>query len=298
MPPSATLPTFTPYTFGSMSLGKRVASFDDDIAVARAAMDAGVWFHTSQEYAGGGSFMVLRHAFDQARRQVPSMIFKIRCDRAETIRFDVEDALRRLGIGRIDVAQLCRDAHDHRQIVDDWLAGGPMRETCEDLQSRGLVGHWVFEVFPGFAGDAQKVVEHDLFDGCILYYNPTQRNAPPALWQAMQQRDAPILALRTLGNTKQPPDDAAQAASEKGHTQRAETLRAVARLYAASGCASWPAFCVRFALSTPNVRTTIGGTANTAHLHELIDAAHRFEPLDEALMQQMHALHEQWSQPA
>jgi len=266
------LPSFSPYTFGTMSLGRAVASFDKDIAVARTAMDAGVWFHTSQEYSGGGSFMVLRHAFDQDRSKTPRLIFKIRCDRAETIRFDVEDACQRLNIEQVDVAQLCRDTHDHRKVVKDFLNQGPMWETCCDLSDRGLVGNFVFEVFPGYAEDALEAVENDLFDGCILYLNPTQRNATPPLWEAMQQRRTPLLALRTLGGG-------------------AEASDAVAEVFRGSGCSSWPTFCVRYSLSVPGVLTTIGGTASESHLQELLSAAEGFEPLDAEVMTRVEELY-------
>lgn len=291
------LPALTPYTFGTMSLGHRVADFDRDVRVARVAMESGVWFHTSQEYAGGGAFMVLRHAFDEARAQVPRMMFKIRCDRAETIRFDVHDALRRLGIERVDIAQLCRDAHDHRAVVDDFIARGPMYETCRQLQAEGLVGHFVFEVFPGFADDALKAVEHELFDACIFYYNPTQRFAPPATWEAMHRLSTPMLALRTLGHVTRPPGEAAAALEAQGKTDAAAALGRLQPIYEQSGCASWVEFCVRFALSTPNVRTTIGGTADISHFHELRVAAEAFEPLPEAVMAQVRALHDAAAQP-
>ncbi len=262
----AELPVFTPYTFGTMSLGKRVADFDRDLKLARTAMEAGVWFHTSQEYAAGDTFMILRQAFEQAPHQVPSTIFKIRCDRAETIRFDVEDALRRLNLSRVDVAQLCRDTHDHRAIVDDFLQQGPMYETCCELRKQGMVGNFIFEVFPGYAHDALEAVQHDLFDACIFYYNPAQRHAPPAVWQAMRDHETPMLALRTLGKISAPPAETAAHLEENGKREAAAKLRQLQPIFEASACASWPTFCVRFALSVPGVRTTIGGTASLAQL--------------------------------
>ena len=61
---------FTPYTFGSMSLGRNLAYPEADLAVARRAMESGVWFHSSPTYNNGFTFMVLRMAFDAARRRV------------------------------------------------------------------------------------------------------------------------------------------------------------------------------------------------------------------------------------
>ena len=44
---------FTPYTFGSMSLGRNPADIRSDLAVARRALEAGVWFHSSPTYNMG-----------------------------------------------------------------------------------------------------------------------------------------------------------------------------------------------------------------------------------------------------
>ena len=80
----------TSFTFGAMSLGNDPDKMAAHVGVARAAMESGVWFHASQEYAGGGAFMILRHAFMEAPAQVPKLILKIRCDNAAVLKFDVD----------------------------------------------------------------------------------------------------------------------------------------------------------------------------------------------------------------
>ncbi len=100
---------FTPYTFGSMSLGRNPADIKDDLAVARRAMEAGVWFHSSPTYNSGFTYMVLRTAFDEDRSAVPPMILKVRDASVSLMRFEVEDSCRRLGLESIDVAQLVSD---------------------------------------------------------------------------------------------------------------------------------------------------------------------------------------------
>ena len=65
---------FSSFTFGSMSLGRNPADITKDLAVARRAIEAGVWFHSSPTYNQGFTFMVLRQAFDEARSRVPRMV--------------------------------------------------------------------------------------------------------------------------------------------------------------------------------------------------------------------------------
>src|ERR1700689_5526200 len=94
------------YPFGTMSLGRNPAEVAQDLVVARRALEAGVWFHSSPTYNNGFTFMVLRQAFDENRERVPRMVIKVRDATAALMRFEVEDSCRRLGLDSIDVAQL------------------------------------------------------------------------------------------------------------------------------------------------------------------------------------------------
>jgi len=63
-----------PYIYGTTRLGDNQIPFDDRVRMARVAMDAGIWFHTSHTY--GNALEVLRAAFDQNRAKVPELISK------------------------------------------------------------------------------------------------------------------------------------------------------------------------------------------------------------------------------
>ena len=110
---------FTPYTFGTMSLGRNPADVVQDLVVARRAMEAGVWFHSSPTYNQGFTFMVLRLAFDENRSRVPRMVIKVRDGSVALMRFEVEDSCRRLGLEGIDVAQLTANLKARHDIIID-----------------------------------------------------------------------------------------------------------------------------------------------------------------------------------
>ncbi len=287
------LPEFSRYTFGTMSLGRIEDRLDDDVATARAAMDADVWFHTSQEYAGGRCFQVLRHAFDEDRAAVPPLIFKIRCNSARHLRFDVDDALRRLDVDRVDVAQLCKSNHEKREIVDDFLEEGPMYQACRELLEAGKVGHFVFEIFASFSGDALRAVEHGMFPGVIFYYNPVERQVSDALFDRLEQARTPILALRTMGGGVVDADRATRKQQKDPDASDVALRQALQPLYERSGAPSWLDFSMRFLLSQPTVKTTIGGTSSRPHLREYLDAAERFEPLPADLVEQIKQVQRQ-----
>jgi aryl-alcohol dehydrogenase-like predicted oxidoreductase len=129
--PPATMNPFTQYTFGSMSLGRNPSDITNDLAVARRAMDAGVWFHSSPTYNQGFAFMVLRLAFDADRTRVPRMVIKVRDATASLMRFEVEDSCRRLGLDAIDVAQLVSMDSQPGNLVDQLRSGGgPLVDHC------------------------------------------------------------------------------------------------------------------------------------------------------------------------
>lgn len=290
----------TPFTFGCMSLGGSPA-IDDihaQIGVVRAAMDRGVSFHASQEYAGGGAFMVMRHAFDEDRARVPKIVLKIRCDNAALLKFDVEDALRRLNIGRIDIAQLCRAKHDRRPVVDDFLAKGEMWNVCRALKSEGKVGDFVLEIFESFSPDAIRAVEAGLFPAYIFYFSPGERQAGNELFDLLERRGEPILSLRTLCGGILDPQRIAAIRQHDPRDRAIVRFDALQPIYARSGAASWAEFSMSFLKSFPNLVTTIAGTSNRQHLDKLFEADQKSKPMSPPLVEEIKALHRAWASPA
>ena len=125
--------SLSPFTFGSMSLGRNPADITADLAVARRAIESGVWFHSSPTYNQGFTFMVLRLAFDEDRSRVPRMVIKVRDATASLMRFEVEDSCRRLGLDAIDVAQLVSMDPRPGNLVDQ-LRGCPASLTSLQTQ--------------------------------------------------------------------------------------------------------------------------------------------------------------------
>jgi aryl-alcohol dehydrogenase-like predicted oxidoreductase len=288
----------TPFTFGCMSLGNSddIADVRAQIKVVRAAMDAGVSFHASREYACGGAFTIMRHAFDEDSARLPKLVLKIRCDNALLLKFDIEDALRRLNIGRIDVAQLVRAKHDRRPVVDDFLQGGEMWQVCEKLRADGTVGAFAMEIFESFSPDAIRAVQAGLFPAYIFYFSPGERQASNDLFDMLMERKEPILALRTLcGGILDP----ARIASIRQHNPDDGAIarfQALQPIHEKSGAKSWVEFSISFLRSFPNVLTTIAGTSSEAHLHELLEASRTAKPMPAPLAAEILTLHRKWAE--
>ncbi|MEO5961134.1 MAG: aldo/keto reductase [Opitutaceae bacterium] len=280
---NSTIPPTTFFTFGCMSLGKDLLKLDDHIRVARAAMDAGVWFHASPTYNRGFTYMILRMAFDESRSQVPPMIIKIRCGTPKLLRFEVEDALSRLKIDRIDVAQLVfTESGGYKPFTDDIARNGPIAAVCESLRREGKVAQFCPQVdresSQAFLPIAKK------FDGFVLYLNPLERDVDDAMWAYLQEQGTPLWALRTLSGAAGVP---ARLEKRRADSPADPNLAKAERTIALSkeiGCASWTELCMRYAKSEPRLVTTIGGTGDMGHLNEFLTRAKQATPLPPEVM--------------
>lgn len=282
-------------TYGCASLGANPDNFQDEVRVARSAMEQGLWFHASQEY--NCAFWVIRRAFDEDPANKPPLLIKIRCDHAATIEFDVEDALRRLNVERVDIAQLCRSRHDRRRIVGDFLSHGKMWQVCEKLKSQGKVGEFIMEVFASFSSDALQGVEAGLFPAYITYLSPGQREMSNLLFETIQQKRVPLFSLRTVyGGNFDPEKIKLLRARDPGHDviRRHDALEPI---FLESGCADWVEFSFSFLKSLPNVLSTVSGTSKLQRLQGLVRAEASAKPLPSELSLKIQALHRQWLKP-
>lgn len=269
---------FTPYTFGSMSLGRNPADIRNDLAVARRAMEAGVWFHSSPTYNMGFTYMVLRTAFEEERSRVPRLILKVRDGSVPLMRFEVEDSCRRLGIDGIDVAQLVSMDPNPGNLVDQLRAGsGELVDELASLRQRGLIRQAVLFLTPENSEAAAEASRHELIDGVTLYWNVVQCDCSASAWAAIRERNIPVLALRTVGGG---PADKATAARD------AE----IAALLEEAGCRSRTELALRHAASERVVQTTIGGTASLEHLEEFLTTAERATSLPEPILRRIEAV--------
>lgn len=268
----------SPYTFGSMSLGRNPANITNDLAVARRAMEAGVWFHSSPTYNQGFTFMVLRAAFDADRSSVPRMVIKVRDASVPLMRFEVEDSCRRLGLDAIDVAQLVSMDPEPGNLVDQLRAGeGPLVEELASLRERGLIRQAVLFLTPQNSDAAVKANRSDLIEGVTLYWNACQRECSDHAWAAIKEKELPVLALRTLGG----------GPADKRTAGKSESLN---HLIEASDSRNAAEFNVRFAASEPAVCTTIGGTASLEHLEDYLSAMQNVRPLSAEVIQSAEQL--------
>lgn len=269
---------FTPYTFGSMSLGRNPADIAQDLAVVRRAMEAGVWFHSSPTYNSGFTFMVLRLAFDENRARVPRLMIKVRDASVSLMRFEVEDSCRRLGIDSIDVAQFTSMDPQPGNLVDQLRAGsGPLVDEVATLRSRGLIRQAVIFLTPENSDAAVAAIPSGLIDGVTLYWNACQRDCSASAWTTIRQKGIEALALRTLGGG--PADKAGAAKAGE-----------LAELIEATGCRDATHFNLRLAASEPAIRTTIGGTSSPANLENYLTAAADPTPLPAEILLRVEQL--------
>ena len=288
---STLLTDLSPYVYGTTRLGDNKLPFDARVKVARMAMDAGVWFHTSHQY--GNALEVLRAAFDQDRPRVPKLIYKIGWNSTAEMRQLIHQMLDALGLESMDLGQLCLGD----ELAEEFANGGPCYKEFEQIRAEGLVRRFVVEVFPWTSDMSLKAIRggytEGIVDGYIFYLNPLQRFASNELWDLLVSRGEPMVAMRTVsgGPVHRLRDEPGFAWREYLQKRAAE----VAPIFERSGIPNWTDFCVRFAHSFPLVRATVGATSRTENLQEFLSAAQDIQPLPQDIIDEITQLHYRWS---
>lgn len=291
MPQTKLLTDITPYVYGTTRLGDDKIPFDDRVKVARSAMDADIWFHTSHTY--GDALKVLRAAFDQEPAKIPKLIVKIGWSNINELRDVIHQNIDPLGLNGLELGQLCLSG----ALADDYANGGKCYEVFEQIKQEGLVKRFVLEVFPWTSQYALKALRggypQGIVDGYIFYLNPLQRFASNELWNEIVERNEPIIAMRTVsGGNVHRLRDVPGAAWKEYLQQRAVE---VAPIFERSGIPSWTEFCVRFGHSFSQVRATVGSTSQPERLQEFLDAAQHIQPLPEEIVKEISVLQTRWS---
>jgi predicted aldo/keto reductase-like oxidoreductase len=286
-PAAARLPGLTRYTYGTTRLGDGSLPFEARVAVARAALDAGVSLHTSHSY--GDALQVLRAALDQDRSRIPAMIFKIGWDSVAQVRDIIRQNLEPLGLDHMAVGQLCLGG----ALAEQFRTGGPACDELRGLKEEGLVGRFVLEVWPWNSDvpvDALRGGHAEgLVDGYIFYLNPLQRFASDALWDLLRERGETIVAMRTVAG------GSVDRLREHGPDYLRARAAQVAPIYARSGCGTWTEFCARFALGFPNVAATVGATSRVENLREFLNAVREAAPLPADVQAEVESLQRRWA---
>ncbi|CAN5385690.1 hypothetical protein BH09PLA1_BH09PLA1_21820 [soil metagenome] len=279
------------YIYGTTRLGDDKIAFDDRVKIARAAMHATSWFHTSHTY--GDALKVLRAAFDEDRSAVPKMIFKIGWSTIDELKDVIRQNIEPLGVASMDVGQLCLSG----ELAEQFRTGGKCLDDLRRIRESGMVQRFVMEVFPWTSKLPLEALRaghtRGIIDGFIFYLNPMQRFASNELWDEIVKRNEPIVAMRTVsGGDVHRLRDVPGAAWKDYLRERAVEI---APLYEKSGCKTWPEFCVRFAFGFPQVRATVGATSRVENLKQFAEAINDTRPLPEAIQSEVVRLQRRWS---
>jgi len=285
----------SPYVYGTTRLGDDSIPFADRVAIAREAMDSGVWFHTSTQY--GDALQVLKAAFDEDRTQVPNLFCKIQADSLDGFRRAVHEHIDVLGLDHMDVGQLCLGG----EYAENFARSGKGLDDFRALKDEGLVRNFVLEVFPWTSANPLAALKagftDELIDAFIFYLNPLQRFASNAMWDMILEKGASIVAMRTVsgGNVHRLRD--VPGAAWKAYLQ--ERAVEVVPIFERSGIASWTEFCVRFAHSIPNVLSSVGSSSRSVNLNEFLNAIKGdIKPLPQDIMGELFTLQRRWSDQA
>jgi len=263
---------------------------EDRVGIARLAMNAKVWFHTSDQY--GEALQVLRTAFEQDAPHIPPVIVKIGWESVEQIREQILKQIGALGLRKMDIGQLCLGG----SLAEEFKTGGACYEGLLALKAEGIVDRFVLECWPWSsdvplaalrAGHAGRLI-----DGFIFYLNPLQRFVTNELWDWLLAEDLAIVAMRTVAGGSVYRMRDTPGAPEYLRLRAAQ----VAPIFERSGCVTWTEFCVRYSLGFSQVRSTVGSTGNSSNLGEFFNSVSHEAALDPGIQAEVVALQRTWSE--
>jgi len=283
--PDSALNSVSSYVYGTTRLGDESIPFDDRVAIAKEAINNGVWIHTSDQY--GEALKVLNHAIRESR--VPNQFFKVGWESVDQIRQSMISQLETIGLGEMTVGQLCLGGG----LAAAFRDGDDAAFELNELKSEGRVDSFVLEVFPWIShvpyealskGHASKLI-----DALIFYLNPLQRFVTNELWDLIVKQQFPVVAMRTVCG-----GDIRSLVSRDNYI--GGRAREVRPLFDRSGCSTWTEFCVRFVKGFPFVLTTVGSTARGENLNEFLSIRlEDVEPLPADIHEELLALQRKWS---
>ncbi|MGA7721756.1 MAG: aldo/keto reductase [Ignavibacteriaceae bacterium] len=281
----------TKYIYGTTRLGDKNIPYEERINIARAAMNSGVWFHTSRMY--GDALEVLGEVFAEEPGKVPKLIIKIEGTNIKEFRASVDENLVPMGLKELQLAQLCLGGG----LAEEFANGGDCYKVFRDIKNEGLVKGYVCEVFPWTSTGPLKGLREGytegIVDAFIFYLNPLQRFASNILWDELVNRKQNIISMRTVAGGPVHSMRDVPGFAWKDYLQKRAVE--VAPVFERSGIASWTEFCVRFAHSFPQVIATVGSTGKIKNLDEFLAAKENPEPLPEAIVSEIKALQQRWS---
>lgn len=280
-----------PYVYGTTRLGHADVPREQQLDLARTAVDAGVWLHTSRQY--DHALEVLGEAFAEKPDQIPPVIVKLGGGTVADVRSTIADNVTPLGIESIAVGQL----NPVGKLAEGLVSGNEVLGELQRLKDDGLVGRFVLEIFPWTSAAPLAALRaghlDGLVDGFIVYLNPLQRFASNELWDEMLGREVSIISMRTVaGGHVHTLRDVPGAAWQPYLAERAAE---VAPIFDESGIDSWVEFCLRFAHSTPSVVATVGSTSRRENLAEFLRLSRDVTPLPQDLVDAIYVLQRRWS---
>lgn len=280
-----------PYIYGTTRLGADDVPREQQLAMARAAVDAGLWMHTSRQY--DHALEVLGEVFADRPDAVPPLIVKLGGGNGADVRATIAENVTPLGITSIAIGQLSPVG----ELGEHLVTGGPILDDLQRIKDEGVVGRFVLEIFPWTSAGPLAALRaghlDGLVDGFITYLNPLQRFPSNELWDEMLAQDVSVISMRTVAGAHVHTLRDVPGAAWQPYLQ--ERAVEVAPIFDASGVHSWAEFCMRFAHSTPQVVSTVGSTIRRENLDELMQQSQHITPLPQGVLDEIYALQRRWS---
>ena len=280
---------------GNSRLGLgRGASFDDCVAVVRAAVDLGVNFiDTAEAYGTEEIVGAAVRSYDRDKLVISTKaLFRGGQDTAETVTRRVEAALRRLGLDYVDIFHfhaVAPAAYEHHRDV--------LAPALVKLKEQGTVRHvGITETSPNDPDQKMlaRAIEEAPWEVIMLAYSLMNQGARRRIFPVTERRGIGTLLMFVVRNLFSQPAyrrDTFASLVDQGALD-ASILAAgdpLGFLVSDGAAESITDAAYRYARHERGVDVVLFGTGNKAHVKDNVDSILR-PPLPPPVVERLHAL--------
>ena len=243
------------------------------IGLVNYAVEQNLWLHNSPYYPG--NLETIAEAIKKNNKLTNALksITKISINNYNrgTLRDQVELTLKKTGLERINIVQLC--CNPSAAAIKD---GMPFVENMKQLVKEGKVETYYPEVYWQYSPNMMVMLEREIFPGFIFYYNIVNRETEKNLFCKLENKKTPFVALKALGGG---PSNYYESSI---HHNALKELKALVR---ASNVPELE-FRISFlkAKLNQNLQACVIGTRKLTHLKEIISIFEKANPLSSEIV--------------
>lgn len=250
----------------------------EQLKVAFAALEKGLWFHSSLHYSLEHKNFIRK--LQEQSSGTTNTIVKIDVNhpqRKETIAYQVEQYLKETKTQQIQVVQLCANPPAHTLKQD-----GDVAMKLKKLQQEGKIKTVYPEVFWQYSNNLSETLDYNVFSGFVFYHSLIHRDITTDFYNKLKEKNISHIALKGIGS------------GAEFFFKSQEKEQAIKALMHKCGIDDIIKFRLLYTKSVREAEGLVIATTNYNHFEKLYSIISSSEELPLEIINEIEKLHEIW----